>query len=135
MFSELQLNPTERTLRQFAGAWFLVLTVAALRQFAHHHRPIGLALVLIGLIGLAGLLKPAIVKYLFISATITAMPLGWVMMQLMLAIMFYIVLTPIAFIRRVCGRDALQLKHQDAKESYWVPRGNPPPPENYLKQF
>ena len=135
MYSGLQLNPTERTLRQFAGAWFLVLTVVALRQFAHHHRPIGFALVLIGLIGLAGLVKPVTVKHLFIGATIAAMPLGWGMMQLMLVIIFYLVLTPIAFVRRLCGRDALQLKHQSEKESYWTPRGNPPPPENYLKQF
>lgn len=135
MFSDLQLNPTERTLRQFAGAWFLVFTAAALRQLVHGHKQIGVALILIGLIGVAGLVKPVAVKKLFIGATIAAMPLGWVMMQLMLAIMFYVVLTPIALIRRLSGRDPLQLRRQSGKQSSWVQRGNPPPPENYLKQY
>lgn len=134
MFSELQLNPTKRTLRQFAGGWLLVFAVAAIRQFVHGHKTLGAALVVITLIGLAGLIKPSLVKYLFIGATIAAFPIGWLVSQLMLGIMFYIVLTPIALICRWRGRDPLQLR-QNEKSSFWKPRGDPPPPERYLKQF
>lgn len=135
MFSDLPLNPTNRTLRQFAGAWFLLFIGAALRQLFHHHKLIAAALVLIGLIGLAGLVEPLVVKKLFIGATIATAPLGWVVMQLMLAIMFYVVLTPIALIRRLCGRDVLQLRPPAGRQSTWVKRGDPPPPKNYLKQY
>lgn len=135
MFSDLQLNPTKRTLRQFAGAWLVVFIVLALKQLVHGHKWIGVALILIALIGLAGLVKPLAVKKLFIGATIAATPLGWIVSQLVLAIMFYVVLTPIALIRRLCGRDPLQLKRPAEKQSFWVQRGNPPPPENYLKQY
>ena len=135
MFSDLPTNPTDRTLRQFAGGWFLVFITGAVRQLVHHHKLIGIALVLVALIGLAGLVKPVTVKHLFIGATIAATPLGWVVTQLMLAIMFYLVLTPIALIRRLCRHDPLQLRRKNGKDSCWVPRGNPPPPENYLKQY
>ena len=135
MFSDLPLNPTKRTLRQFAGAWFIVFTASALRQLVHGHKRIGLALLLVGLIGLVGLARPLAVKKLFIGATIAAAPLGWVMMQLMLAIMLYVVLTPIALIRRLSGRDPLRLRRPTGKQSLWVQRDNPPPPENYLKQY
>src|SRR5579871_4950707 len=123
MFSDLPTNPTQRTLRQFAGAWFVVFIIASVRQLVHHHKIIGVALALVALIGVAGLIKPLTVKKLFIGATVAATPLGWVMMQLMLSIMFYLVLTPIALIRR--RRDPLQLKPKDGNESCWAPRGNP----------
>lgn len=133
MLSGPQLNPTARTLRQFAGAWFVIFAAAALRQFFHGHKAIGTALVVIGLLGLAGLVKPLLVKHLFIGATIAAFPLGWVLTQLMLAIMFYGVLTPVALVYRLRKRDPLQLRRSE-KSSFWRPRGEPPP-ESYLKQF
>lgn len=135
MLSSLPLNPTERTLRQFAGMWFLVFLAAALRQFIHGHKMVGTVLILIGLIGAAGLVKPPIVKHLFLSATIAAFPVGWVVTQVILAVMFYAVLTPIALICRWRGRDPLQLRQQSQRSSFWGTRGDPPPPENYLQQF
>jgi hypothetical protein len=135
MLSDLPLNPTKRTLRQFAGAWLLVFVVAAIRSSLHSHKTAAIVLALIALVGLAGLVKPLLVKYLFIGATVVAYPLGWVVTQLMLVIMFYAVLTPIALIARWRGRDPLQLRRQTAKSSFWASRGEPQPPENYLKQF
>lgn len=135
MFSDLPLNPTERTLRQFAGAWFLVFFIAAFRYFVHGHKTASIALVLIGLVGVAGLVKPLLVKHLFLGATIAAYPLGWMLTQIILMIMFYVVLTPIAFIARWRGHDPLQLRRRTARSTFWAPRGEPPPPENYLKQF
>jgi hypothetical protein len=135
MLSDLPLNPTKRILRQFAGAWFVVFLIAAIRASVHGHKTAGIALVLIALVGIAGLVKPILVKHLFLGATIAAYPLGWTLTQIMLAIMFYIVLTPIALIARWRGRDSLQLRRQTTKSTCWAPRGEPPPAENYLKQF
>ncbi len=134
MFHGLQLNPTKRNLRQFAGGWIVVFAVASIRQFAHGHKAGGDILVAICLIGLAGLIWPLLVKHLFIGATIVTFPIGWVVSQLMLGIMFYIVLTPIALIFRWRMRDPLQLRKND-KSSYWKTRDDPPRPERYLKQF
>lgn len=135
MLSDLPLNPTKRILRQFAGTWFLIFLVAAIRSSIHGHKSAGIALVLIAFVGVAGLVKPFLIKYLFLGATIAAYPLGWVMTQLILAIMFYAVLTPIALIARWRGRDSLQLRGQTEKSTFWTPRAEQPKPENYLKQF
>lgn len=135
MLSAEQLNPTSRTLRQFAGAWFVVFLAAGLRQFVHGHKMAGVAFALIAAIGIAGMLKPPLLKHLFIGATILAFPFGWIVTQLVLAIMFYLIFTPIALISRWRRRNPLQLRRQADRSSYWVPRGGPPPPEKYLKQF
>lgn len=96
---------------------------------------VGSALLLVGLVGAAGLIKPRLVKQLFIGAMIVTFPFGWAVTQVMLAIMFYVVMTPIALICRWRGRDPLQIQTQSEKSSFWQPRGDPPPPENYLQQF
>lgn len=132
---DLPINPTDRALRQFAGTWFLVFFLAAFRCSAHGHKTASIALTFIGLVGMAGLVKPFLVKYLFLGATIAAYPFGWLLTQIILAIMFYIVLTPIALIARWRGRDPLQLRRGTAKSTFWAPRAQPPPPEKYLKQF
>lgn len=39
-----------------------------------------------------------------------------------MALLFFGVVTPLAIILRVAGRDRLQLRHQPQKASYWVIR-------------
>jgi hypothetical protein len=134
MFLDLQLNPSKRTLRQFAGGWLVVFAVASIRQFDHGHKTIGATLVVIGLVGLAGLIWPPLIKHLFIGASIATFPIGWLVSQLMLGVMFYIILTPIALIFRWRKRDLLQLRRNN-RSSYWKSRDDSPPPERYLKQF
>ncbi len=134
MFLDLQLTPSKRTLRQFAGGWLVAFAVGSIRQFAHGHKTAGVILTMVGLVGLAGLIWPLLVKHLFIGATIVTFPIGWVVSQLVLGIMFYVVLTPIALAFRWRKRDPLQLRKSD-QSSFWKSRGEPSPPERYLKQF
>lgn len=122
-------------LRQFSAAWLAGFLMIALRALVHGHRNYCYALGAIALIGFIGLLKPSAVRWLFIGATVAAFPVGWLMTQLMLAVMFYLVLTPIAFLFRWRGRDELQLKRKAERSTFWISRGGPPKAENYLKQF
>ncbi|MCK4679554.1 hypothetical protein KAT82_00355, partial [bacterium] len=48
--------------------------------------------------------------------------LGWVMTRLLLIIVFFIGVTPIAFIARVVGKRFLDLKYEPDRESYWEKR-------------
>lgn len=135
-WSDLPLNPTPRILRQFAAAWFLVFLAAALRQaFARHHPIAGWVLGAVSLAGILGLVKPPAVRWLFVGATIVAFPIGWVVSHLMLAVMFYLVLTPIALFFRFRGRDELHLRRNPAQTSQWHARGDPPEAGRYLKQY
>ncbi|HVU26289.1 MAG TPA: SxtJ family membrane protein [Verrucomicrobiae bacterium] len=134
-FSDLPLNPTPRILRQFAAAWLVVFLVVAIRAFARGHHVAAYAFATISLAGLIGLLKPITIRWLFLAAIVVAFPVGWVMTQLMLIIMFFLILTPIAFVFRWRGRDELQLKHKPNQSSYWIERKEEISPEKYLKQF
>ena len=62
--------------------------------------------------------------------------LGLVVNPLILGVVFFLVITPIAVIRRLLGKDSLRLKSKPSLESYWIDR-NPlgPKPSSMTRQF
>ncbi|MFZ5495386.1 MAG: SxtJ family membrane protein [Verrucomicrobiota bacterium] len=135
-WSHLPLDPAPRVLRQFAAAWFVLCAALAAHQIAARgFSAAGAAASLVALPGLVGLWIPAAVRWLFVAATVVAFPLGWVVTQTMLAVMFFAILTPLALVFRCLGRDALRLRHPAETAGGWIERAAPPPPARYLKQF
>jgi hypothetical protein len=134
-FSNLPLQPAPRVLRQFAVAWLVLFCILAWRAFVHGHHPLTGVFGAVALMGFPGWFKPAAIRWLFVGATVVAFPIGWLITQLMLAVMFYLVLTPLAWLFRWRGRDELRLRHKPDQAGFWIERGKPPAVENYLKQF
>src|SRR5258708_27400022 len=96
-WSDLKTPPSARQLRQFAAAWFLVFaSMAVYRWRVHHETAWGYALGIVSTVGIAGLIKPGVVRQLFILARIAAFPIGWVMTHLGLAVVFFLILTPLS---------------------------------------
>ena len=54
---------------------------------------------------------------------------------LVLAILFFIVITPVAVITRIFGRDPLSIRGLAAKKSYWTIRDQKINPESFKDQF
>jgi hypothetical protein len=133
-FSQLPLNPTPRMLRQFAAGWLVCFLALAFRFGLLHHAPMGFRLAVVSVAGIIGLLAPRVLYWPFIVMTAAAFPIGWLMTQLVLALMFYGVLTPMALFFRWRGRDTLQLRKRE-RSTFWVERNEQTPPEKYLKQF
>ena len=133
-FSELPLKPTPRVLRQFAAGWLVCFLALAFRFGLLKHAHAGEILALLSLAGILGLVAPRALHWPFVVLTIAAFPIGWVVTQLVLALMFYGVLSPLALVFRWRGRDLLQLRRRDSG-TYWTTREEQPPPEKYLKQF
>jgi hypothetical protein len=132
----LRSKPTARVLRQFAAAWLIFfLALAANQIWRRGHVPAGAVLGVVALIGIAGLIKPNSLRLLFLAASIAAFPIGWLVSEVAIAIMFYGIVTPLAFFWRIRRRDLLQLRAKSAQASYWISRDSEPPPERYLKQF
>ncbi len=55
---------------------------------------------------------------------------------LVMGLIFFVTLTPIALIMRARGKDPLRLKKQGGADSYWIERTPPgPAPDSLKKQF
>lgn len=135
--SDIPLRPTNRMLRQFAAALLVLSLVWAVLLFpAVRARPVlGALFGGLALLGAAGLLWPRAVRWPFIAATVVTFPIGLLVTQLILLVMFYLVITPIGLVLRSTGRDPLQRHRDPRRVTWWAPRRETPDPERYLKQF
>ncbi len=130
------LKPTPRVLRQFAGAWLAFFLIwSAIALWKRHNVPLSCAFAVVALFGIVGLIKPNAIRLPFIVASLVAFPIGWLMSQILLAVMFYGVITPVGFFWRIRGRDTLQLRSQPKQPTFWMKRGSQPTPDRYLKPF
>ena len=62
--------------------------------------------------------------------------LGWINTRLLLGLFFYLVMTPVALVLRLAGKDLLQQRLDRSAKSYWVKREPAPTdPERYERLF
>ena len=131
-------NPTRSQLRWFAAlvfplfwGWvaFLVYRRAELPRVA-----IAIAAVAI-VISIAGLLSPAFMRRVWIAMMVGLSPIGWVMSHVLLALVYYLVLTPVGLALRLAGRDPLARRFERDARSYWIDRSGDPTTERYFRQY
>jgi hypothetical protein len=62
--------------------------------------------------------------------------LNRIISPIVLAFLFYVVVTPMGMLMRVLGKDSLRLRRADADASYWIKRDPPgPKPDSFHHQF
>jgi hypothetical protein len=136
-WKDIPWRPKSTTLRQFAGCWVVFVGLLAFRVGVHNEQYVaGAALaVLAGSVGLAGLIWPAAVRPLFVVLTVVTFPIGWVVSRVLLAILFYGLFTPVGLVMRWCGRDALELRPQAGRSTYWEPKLAAENSRRYFRPF
>ena len=83
-----------------------------------------------------GIAIPFILKPIYWVWMIFATILGWIMTRVILSLLFYVVFTSIGLTLRFFGKQFLELRWDNSKESYWNFRNNEHlKKENYEKQF
>src|SRR5205814_171016 len=85
--------------------------------------------------GIAGLVRPAVVRRLFIAATVTTFPIGWLLLHVLLAIVFFGLFTTWGMVSRLMGRDVLERRRPQGKSSYWKTRPQVTDVRRYFRQY
>ena len=134
-WSDLQLNPSRRMLREFSILWIVIFGAAALWQWfgRDHHTQAIVYGTLAGTLGPVGLAAPAVMRPIYITWLVAAFPIGWLISRILLALLFFGVATPLAVWFRWRGRDVLTLKRPDV-QSYWTAKPPPNGPASYFRQ-
>ncbi len=131
----INLRPSSRQLLVFALAW---LAIAGLLGFVQwrQDRPVVAGLVWsAGVLGLLlDLLWPAALRLLYVGLSFVTFPIGLAISSLVLAALYYAVLTPIGLILRLGRHDPLRRRLERDAASYWQIRPPPPEPESYFRQ-
>ncbi|MFQ5411213.1 MAG: SxtJ family membrane protein [Phycisphaerae bacterium] len=142
----LDLNPPAKVLRSFgliglvafpalaALAWRRWLAFAPLPDAAV--APTALSLLGLGVYcGLFSFAAPTALRPLFVIMSLVGYPIGLVVSYAAMGLIFYLIITPIAFIFRLIGRDALNRRFDPSMASYWIRRRPPASMKRYFRQF
>jgi len=129
-----EIPSTKRQLREFGltvGAVLGLISVWMLwRGNAHAPYFFAAAALLVAF----GMLMPAALKPIQKVWMTLALLMGWVMSRVILVVLFYLAVTPIALVLRLLGKDLLDIRPGLQKESYWHPH-KPRQKEDYENQF
>ena len=136
-WSIVKAEPSRKVLRQFAGIWLvLFLGIAAQNQFLKSKPTAALACTIVALVvGLPGLLHPSLVRWIYSGSMVVAFPVGWCVSNLLLAAMYFGVITPIGLVRTWLGRDELGLRPARDRQSFWDPKPAPSDVSSYFRQY
>lgn len=136
-------NPSDRQLRQFGLIGLAAVPVLGW-VFSGSPPPATWvdepAMLMIGgaigglVLGLLGWLRPGSLKLIFIGMTLAAFPIGLVLSELIMLLIYITIFVPVALIFRCIGRDALHRQLDRGATTYWTLKKAPKDAESYFRQ-
>jgi hypothetical protein len=139
----LEFHPSVRQLRQFSLAALVLLpllgwlfsgrpTAATWTEF--HTALIGSLAALGAVVALLAFWIPAAVRPVYIAVMLITFPIGLVISELLLLLVWLLLFVPLATIFRLVGRDALDRQFDRSSRTYWRPKRQPPSIDSYFRQ-
>ena len=130
---EFNWQPTDRQLRQFGAislvalplvGWLWGVSTVAIAVLAS----VGL------LIAALGYVIPKSIQPLFVFLMAIATPIGMVIGELAMIMIYFGMFVPLAVCFRLIGRDVLDRKIDRAAKTYWQPKKQPQSVASYYRQ-
>lgn len=130
-------DPSRRQLAIFAFAWAASLAVLGwLLPAEIGGVPLrSLLWVFAVVLPSFGLAVPGFMRGVYLASAYAALPIGLVMSYLILAVIYYLVITPTGLMLRLFGHDPLSRRFDRQRESYWTARKEPEKVDRYFQQF
>ncbi len=135
---ELKRSASLREARQFGLVWLPALCLIVLGMSIWRGYPGGVAMaaaaVAITSVALS-VVRPAWMRGVLIAWLWLVFPIGWLVAHLLLAGIYFLVVTPIGMVMRALGRDPLDRAIEPKRETYWIARRRQIDPADYFRQF
>lgn len=139
---DVNRNPTDRQLQQFGVAALLCLPLMGWlatgkpRTIEDANILVLGGLASVGLaFGLLAFVKPKALRPVFVGASLATLPIGLVVGELVLVLIFYGLFLPLGLVFRLIGRDALQQRLDRGAKTYWQRKRQPESSARYYRQF
>jgi len=135
---EINWNPKPKDLRIF-GIIALVATVI-ISLLLHIIKDTGAPWIFIiiavgSLIFLCSLISTKTTRIIYLALALMTLPIGWIVSFILLAVFYFLIITPIGLCFRLAGRDPLHRKFDPTAKSYWHIRHPPDKIDRYFHQF
>lgn len=144
---KLDLNPARELLVSFGRisvvgfplvgfVLSLSLREAESEWWTAFQHPVFLWLLGVGIVTFVlSFVQAALIRPIYIALMIIAVPIGFVVSNVVIGAIYYLMITPLGLVFRLFGRDPLNKKPDPSVKSYWHVRDGAPDPASYLKQY
>lgn len=135
-FQHVNWRPDARELRRFAVAMLIGFAVLGLLA-AWRRGSIGTTSTVLWSIGVglaAAAFVPGLGRLAYLAVYLPTSIIGYVVSHILLALMFFLVITPLGMILRLMGKDLLRQQRQKNK-TQWTPVRGAKTEDSYYRQF
>jgi len=129
-------HPSRAQLAVFGAAWLVFFGCLAGFALCRGWQGVAAAITALAVVVPAvGWLAPRFMRIVYLGMILVTFPIGAVLSLLILAAVYYLLLTPIGLLARLFGHDPMKRRFDPAAESYWVAREPERDLHRYFRQF
>ena len=134
---DINWNPSKKELKVFSLLLIVFFAVVAWLAYGKGASAETASLIAGGgaVVGIAGVLSPAFIRIVYVVWMAAVFPIGFVVSNVVLAVVFYGVVWPIGLLAKLTGRNALQLGFDREAKTYWNVRQPMKDPRCYFRQY
>ncbi len=135
-FEHVNWRPDARELRRFAIAMLIGFTVLGLLSL-WRAGGIGTASIVLWSVGVVlaiAAFVPGLGKVAYLAVYLPTSIIGYVVSNVILALMFFLIITPLGIILKLMGKDLLQQRRQK-DTTQWTPVKGVKTEDSYYRQF
>lgn len=135
---EIDWHPKQKQLQNFGKIALLITAIISLLLYVLKgvSIPWALAIFAVGFtIFIISMISSRLTRMIYVVLMAVTFPIGLVVSFTLLAIFYFLILTPLGLVFRLVGRDPLRRKFDSTTDSYWLRIREPESPEQYFRQF
>ena len=122
--------------RSFCMVMAVFFLLVGLRPLIGSGRPRIWSLAVAAILALVGVVQPRLLHKLNLLWIALGILLAKIVNPLVMGAVYYLAITPAAFIMRLTGKDPMQRRYDKQADSYWIARQPPgPPPDTMSNPF
>ncbi len=87
------------------------------------------------IIGISRLVSIRMTRWLYCAMVGATLPIGFTVSLTLMAVFYFLILTPLALVFRLMGRDPLNRRFDPEASSYWQPHQQTVEKNRYFQQF
>ncbi|MEE8450820.1 MAG: SxtJ family membrane protein [Thermoguttaceae bacterium] len=129
-------NPSRRELALFGLIWLVFFGVVGGIVWGKSESTTAASAIwaMAVVVPVVGGIVPSLMRLVYLGMCYASFPIGFVVSHVILAIVYYLVMTPIGLLMRMFGHDPMQRRFDRDAETYWIPRKQPDRMERYFRQ-
>jgi len=130
-------NPSRRQLALFGLAWLVLFGVigAIVLRATGATRAASVLWTLAAVVPAVGWVRPPVMRIAYLALSYASYPVALGISHGVLAMIYYLVLTPVGLIMRLVGYDPMNRRFDPEADTYWSPRQETEDVDRYFRQF